>query len=302
MADPRLRDISLAGSRFERWTYFDCHRVYYVAMGDYQRGHANTLRMIEMIDSGDAGDVIDDDDVAIILKAHMLNCIALKRFAEAAELEKRIAGIQGRSSLARARIELTKAQASMMYTFSTGDYAGFVAMEDYFDSLMERYGETHARQDRIVVTFYLAYSHLMLGNPAAALGRLVPLLNTDDELRPEVRMWARLLHIMIHYEQGNVELIPYLWRSLYRALRKRGVRYRFEKILLEFMRGLIDIHRERDLREAFARLRDEIAALSDDPNESDSVMMFSILPWLNLKLAPGTRRLMPAAGARAAAA
>jgi hypothetical protein len=173
----------------------------------------------------------------------------------------------------------------LIFLYRKRDYAGFVALENEFDNLMARHGETIGRQSRIVGTFYLAYARMMLGQYTAALERLVPLLNTSDQLRPEIQTWARLLQMMIHYEQGNIELIPYLWRSIYRALRKRNALYRFERILLGFLRGLVDIHNDGDLRRAFGTLRDELGVLANDPYESETVTLFNAVLWLEKKLA-----------------
>jgi tetratricopeptide (TPR) repeat protein len=95
---------------------------------------------------------------------------------------------------------------------------------------------------------------------------------------------ARLLDLVIHFELGNMELLPYLLRSTYRYYRARNAIYRFESTMLDFFKKLLRVSTRPALMAAFGSLRQELLALVDDPRECSMLSCFFYLEWLQSKI------------------
>ena len=60
------------------------------------------------------------------------------------------------------------------------------------------------------------------------------ILNNKTDVRTDLQCYARLLHILAHFESGNHELIEYLSKSAYRFLKKLHDPSAAEKLILSF--------------------------------------------------------------------
>jgi tetratricopeptide (TPR) repeat protein len=108
---------------------------------------------------------------------------------------------------------------------------------------------------------------------------------------------ARLIHLVLHFELGNVELLEYLIKSTYRYFRSRNIIHKFERIVLDFFRKLPRLHDRGDLDEAFAALYAALEPLQYDPLERDAFRSFGYLTWLRSKMRGGEGMGVPNAEA-----
>ena len=53
--------------------------------------------------------------------------------------------------------------------------------------------------------------------------------------RSDIQLAARVMQMVIHYELGNFDLLPFLGRSLYRLLNQRELKGQFENLVLRFL-------------------------------------------------------------------
>ncbi len=83
--------------------------------------------------------------------------------------------------------------------------------------------------------FQFAYCHFMLGQYKEALHWVNELINQSyGELRRDIQVFARLLHLFIHYELGNLLYLRYALDATRRFKRKIGPLDSFEQCLLRF--------------------------------------------------------------------
>lgn len=129
-------------------------------------------------------------------------------------------------------------------------------------------------------------AHFGMGNYKEANKYLHKVLNeTADDLRSDIHCFMRILGVIIHYEMGNQDLLQYMVKWTYRYLTKRNKLYKFETIILEFIRKKVQkLHDRKQLIEAFSYLKQECEKLLSDPYESRPFLDFEFLEWLQSKI------------------
>jgi hypothetical protein len=142
-----------------------------------------------------------------------------------------------------------------------------------------------SRSYRYLFCYHIAWTAVGVGRYEMALAWLAPILNdTEADIRHDLACFARILNLIVHYELGNRELLPYAVRSTYRALCKRNRLNGVESVLLRSIRALARAERKREIMAIFARMKTELEALADDPSEQHAFAYFHFIPWLRAKM------------------
>ncbi|TAL58408.1 MAG: hypothetical protein EPN85_11650 [Bacteroidetes bacterium] len=109
-------------------------------------------------------------------------------------------------------------------------------------------------------------------------------------IRPDFESFLRLFYILAHYEAGHADVLPSLIQSFYRFLLKKEQLYKFETALIYFFRNeMPKINPEtssgqKELIQAFQKLKNKIAPLADDAHEKNVFLFFDYLNWLESKI------------------
>ncbi|HKP32673.1 MAG TPA: hypothetical protein VJT83_08095, partial [Chitinophagaceae bacterium] len=72
----------------------------------------------------------------------------------------------------------------------------------------------------LVLNYKIAMLHFGSGDYSRAIDYLQRIINDHVDLRYDLQCYARLLHLMSHYELGNFELMESLTKSVYRFMAK----------------------------------------------------------------------------------
>ncbi|MEO5930135.1 MAG: hypothetical protein ABIR47_09390 [Candidatus Kapaibacterium sp.] len=151
---------------------------------------------------------------------------------------------------------------------------------------LRRHGPHIAESRKLVLYSNLVMIFFGLGNIPRALEYVNRILSgPEPDAGKQIYYHARLVNIIIHFELGNLDLIPYLVRSTYRYYRKQNIMYRFESKTLEFLQTLPRIYSNDDLMKLFERFLRELIELSNDPYERDMLRYFYYVEWLESRIA-----------------
>lgn len=110
-----------------------------------------------------------------------------------------------------------------------------------------------------------------------------------DNLTPNYRVdgmiLGKILNLIIHYELGNFELLPYLVRSIYRVLKKRNNIFQTEELIVRFIRNKLPKSNSRaEFTTLFKTLKLELEDAIKDPYEQKALDSFDFISWLNSKI------------------
>ena len=96
---------------------------------------------------------------------------------------------------------------------------------------------------------------------------------------------ARMFQLLIHFEKGNTDLLPYLVKSVYRYLLQKKQLYKAETILFRFLRTqLNEIKTTKDQVGAFKTLKEELDGICNDPMEAVYLENSYLIPLLESKI------------------
>ncbi len=128
------------------------------------------------------------------------------------------------------------AQAKLNRHFLTGDFkAGLAQLPAIKLSLKEN--ELFIDPHRVMVLNYkMACLYYGSGDYGSCVDHLQDIINNNSDLRNDLQCYARLLHLLAHYELGNYTLMEYLPKSVYRFMVKMENLSLIEEEILRFLR------------------------------------------------------------------
>ena len=124
----------------------------------------------------------------------------------------------------------------------------------------------------------------MSENFSDALRWLNKILNDTDSAREDIHSMARILNLVVHFEIGNMETLPYAIQSSERFLSKRNRLYGLEKLMLKSFRKISRTDNPKRQKEIFMHLKNEIHSSKDEPAIKTAYEYFDFMSWINSKL------------------
>ncbi len=143
------------------------------------------------------------------------------------------------------------------------------------------YIDTH----RALVFYYkIASLYFGSGNNDEAIVYLNKIINLRvGQLRTDIQCFARLLHLIAHYELGNMDLVEYLIKSVYRFLAKME---NLDAVLTEvfsFLQKSLS-SRPGDIQKSFLAFRNNLEKVSAGKYNRRSYQYLDIVSWLESKI------------------
>ncbi|MFZ5976699.1 MAG: hypothetical protein ACOYU6_03450 [Bacteroidota bacterium] len=142
----------------------------------------------------------------------------------------------------------------------------------------------HLDRHRTLVFYYkIACLYFGSGDNEQAIDYLNKIINWKVDLRTDLQCYARLLHLIAHYELGNDSLLEYLIKSVYRFMAKMKNLSTVEEEIFKFIRKSFSLSPQK-LLPAFKSLKEKLEQLEGHPLESRSFMYLDIIGWLESKI------------------
>lgn len=134
-----------------------------------------------------------------------------------------------------------------------------------------------------LMRFNTAYALFVAGRHKEAIKWLQPIIDGQQiAFRGyDIYMKAVFLRLLLHYELHNVDVLEAHVRSLYRLLLRNDKLQRSERILIDFIRGLTNVHGQKQFHIAVKALYRDLLAAADDRYERNFVRnMGFMFAWL----------------------
>ena len=175
--------------------------------------------------------------------------------------------------------------SALMYKhYLLGTFREGLELVPELESKMELY-ERNLDLHRILVFYYrIAWMHFGCGNYGEAIDYLNKIINLKvGHLREDIQSYARLLHLLAHFELKNFALLEYLEKSVSRFFDKMKDRNKVQLELLSFLRKQLKSSNMPDTRLLKATHKQMIKLVSD-PYERRAFLYLNVLDWLESKL------------------
>ncbi|MGZ3851087.1 MAG: hypothetical protein ACXVKI_18340, partial [Flavisolibacter sp.] len=173
--------------------------------------------------------------------------------------------------------------ARMNQHFMMGTFREGLSLVSYIEEKLDEY---HLYLDRHrILVFYYKIASLYFGNQdyATAIDYLQKIINLKVDLRNDLQCYARLMHLLAHYELGNYEIMEYLTKSVYRFMAKMENLTVIEEEMFAFIRNTFHLS-PRKLKPEFEKLLGKIKKLEKNRFETRAFAYLDIISWLESKV------------------
>ena len=148
---------------------------------------------------------------------------------------------------------------------------------------LKKYGD-YIRDPLKVTCFYrMAYIYFFNSHYGDALDALdVVLEDFSAELRPDVSSFALILKIIIHFEMGNIRLMPYLIKTAQYHISKRNRLFQTERVAIKYLKKLSKLKNQSVQNNIIDAFYDEVFSLvNQNELEHRSLEVFDFLAWID---------------------
>ncbi len=167
--------------------------------------------------------------------------------------------------------------------FMLGTFKEGLALVPEIEAKLESYN-LYLDRHRILVFNYKIAS-LYFGNEeySASIDRLQKIINDQVDLRTDLQCYARLLHLLAHYEMGNFEIIEHLIKSVYRFMAKLDNLTVVEEEIFKFLRKSFHVPRHK-LQPQLEMFLGAIKQFEKSRHETRAFAYLDVISWVESKV------------------
>ena len=137
---------------------------------------------------------------------------------------------------------------------------------------------------KMIFYYRIACLYFGSGDNDTAIDYLNEIINQrSPNYRSDIQAYARILSLICHFEMGNMQLVEYQVKSVYRFLAKVEHLQETQQLIFRFLRRIPKM-REDQLKDEFVNLKRKLDKVKDKPFESRPFTFLDIPSWLEAKI------------------
>lgn len=144
--------------------------------------------------------------------------------------------------------------------------------------------EIYIDSHRVLVYYYkIASLYFGAGDFGSSIDYLNKIIHWKVNLRNDLQCYARLLHLIAHYELGNYDLLEYLVKSVYRYMYKMENLSLVEEEMFKFLQKSFHLSAQA-LKPEFVKLLEIIRRFENNRFETRALVYLDVVSWLESKV------------------
>ncbi|TMI69415.1 MAG: hypothetical protein E6H09_20050 [Bacteroidetes bacterium] len=175
------------------------------------------------------------------------------------------------------------ASAKINYHAMTGTFKEGLPLVPGIEEKMNDYALFVDTHRILVLNYKIATLYFGSGDFATSIDYLQKIINNNSDLRDDLQCYARLVHLLAHYELGNTGIMESLVRSVYRFMAKMENLTVVEEEMLRFLRNSFDVPTKK-IKPELEKLLSKIKHLEKNRFETRSFAYLDIISWLESKV------------------
>jgi len=211
-------------------------------------------------------------------------CLHFKKYDEALVCIMKIRQLSSRSEYTHVRIFSRSYMLELYLYGTTGEPEKALPRIPEIETGLLKFKNKIPREHLLILYHNTFYIFFMAEQFSASLRWLNKILDNTDSFRGDVQGIARILNLVVHFEIGNMEMLPYIIKSSERFLSKRNRLYTLEKRMLKFFHKLSATDDLKKQMEYFIQLKKEIINSPDEPAIKTAYEYFDFMSWVECKL------------------
>lgn len=135
----------------------------------------------------------------------------------------------------------------------------------------------------LVINYKIAMIYFGSADYNTCIDYLHKIIHHPVDLREDLQCYARLLHLIAHYELGNYDIIDYLTKSVYRFMAKMKRYSIIEEEMIKFLRKSFHTDK-KELKMQFKTLLEKLRRFERQQFETRTFAYLDIISWLESKV------------------
>ncbi|MEY2640116.1 MAG: hypothetical protein RIR90_1598 [Bacteroidota bacterium] len=164
-----------------------------------------------------------------------------------------------------------------------GSFEEGLQLVQEIESKLEEYAMYVDRHRILVFNYKIAMLYFGAGQYERSIDYLMRIINGPVDLRIDLQSYARLLHMMAHYELGNFDIMDSLIKSVYRFMSKMKNLNVVEEEIFRFVKHSFAVS-PRQLQPELEKLLQKIKHLEKNRHQTRSFAYMDIISWLESKV------------------
>ena len=167
--------------------------------------------------------------------------------------------------------------------FLEGSFKEGLLLVPYIEAKLEEYALQLDRHRVLIFYYKIACLYFGNGDYGSCIKYLNNIINLKADLRADLQCYARLLHLIAHFELGNYEILEHLIKSVYRFMANMQNLTTVEEEIFRFIRKSFSLSRTKIIP-AFKTLKERLEKLQGNSMVTRSFMYLDIISWLESKI------------------
>lgn len=167
--------------------------------------------------------------------------------------------------------------------FMHGTFKEGLSLVPFIEDKLNEYALYFDNHRVLVFNYKIATLYFGSGDYATCIDYLQRIINDNVDLRYDIQCYARLLHLLAHYEMGNFDIMDSLIKSVYRYMTKMETITIIEEEIFKFLRTSFHLSR-RELKPELEKLLNKIKQFEKSRFETRSLAYLDIISWLESKV------------------
>ena len=174
-------------------------------------------------------------------------------------------------------------QAKINRHFLRGTFKEGLSLIPHIEEKLEDYALLLDKHRILVFNYKIAMLYFGSGDHAKSIDYLQRIINEPIDLRSDLQCYARLVHLMAHYELGNFGLMESLTKSVYRFMAKMENLTIVEEEMFKFLRNSFQVSGNK-LRQELEQFLQKIKHLEKNRFETRAFAYLDIISWVESKV------------------
>ena len=242
LADPLLTNEKNATTYQSKFYLYSILGLTYSALGELENSRTYYKKSIDLM-RAHPNSIKDNASGYVLACGNLLNShLRLDDSKAHYEELKKLKGLnkEYKNSLninAQCRSFEITAIHELLHIYNAGDFHETDKVIPKIHEEIEKWGERLIQDPVNTIYYYCAYIYLCSGNPKKGLFYLNQILSLpENKIREDLLGSAKLLSLFIYIEIGDLDLLYYANKSVYRFFNNKDKLLPFEKVILDFFR------------------------------------------------------------------
>ncbi len=267
-----------------------CYMWYYYILLDYQNCYTHAQRWVQLFDQNPA---LKASDPGLYMRGVSYTLSLLYYQKKKDQFVKELERFEQYTQRAAASFNENQKMLNFIYLYTakindallSKDFKKAIAQVPFILSQLKHYELQLDSHRQMVFNYKIAWLYFCDAQYDRCIEHTDRIIRQkQDYLREDLQCYARLLHLMAHFELRHTELLPYLLQSVKRFFVKMKELNEVQKCLFSFLNKHHRLKTKSEMKEHFGLLRKDIVKLYQNPYERRAFQHLDLLYWIENKM------------------